>query len=736
MNNLNLLDNSFSNVGTVVLYKRHLFLPDKEHLEVIDDQPDVFKSDLIKYYGSDKNFPSIDFAEYNFSYFPDKQEFRNIMVLSELDQESGEIVGKNIEDTSKISDILFPTLVNEETNNPYSYFGSLNIGERVLYFFEVPEDYATVEIYEDVISSNVPEEDGFYEYDYLKLTESEISNIPAAIIHLGPNNEVLNNPTSLYYKRDPKRYRVNRTGEELSTLEYSKLYDQVSSSKVITFFLSPSTDILEFNVSLGAFGNNINPLRNKWKYDLRNDELTRLLGNPGVLGTNGSTVYDLRSHTILGNTEIDSSLCPLKNKKMSILRRLQKDSYSPYRRYNKGDIANYNIPHSDGTKTVYVFESLVQGNLGNDPFLSGTWILKDKFFDFLTDIIYISSNPEGTGSTINPGTQITVRPDSDIVFSISEGVGYGFSGLSIILKETQETLDLIESEDYTYSFEETDTEYLKTVRIDNWRDFIDSGDPNNQSPKYTDNLIFGFTPQSSILKILARKSGDIFHYSDWDSELGLSITLRLGGNELVVDGEGSPLQVNNGDLFLFIPEPQNNPTIELTLGDTNLLNSGIESKYRIGSQKFTKTIEIIDSQATEVVNFSEATWTINLETRTRELNVRFDNNIDCNVSGVFDVNYGSTYIIPFTILNPLEYGFSISLVNYYYVIDGSRSIKSKRLVKYENNIVLENYPLTSSLILDDIEVVGVEVSSEDNIFYLRLSGITENTMILITGRKI
>ena len=117
---INRLSDSFSEIGTVVFYKRHKFFP-QNFRDIDTDGRGVFKSDLIKYHGSDKNFPSLDFAEYNFSYFPDKYKFNNSLFLSELDYESAEIVGRDIKDTSKIGDILFPTLVEEETNNPYNY---------------------------------------------------------------------------------------------------------------------------------------------------------------------------------------------------------------------------------------------------------------------------------------------------------------------------------------------------------------------------------------------------------------------------------------------------------------------------------------------------------------------------------------------------------------------------------------------------------------------------------------
>lgn len=726
---INRLNDSFSDIGTVVFYRKHKFLPpEATMIQWTSSGEEIFKSDLIKYYGSDKDFPSIDFAEYNFSYFPDKSKFRNTMLLSELDMESGELIGRSIQDTSKISDILFPTLVEDDTSNPYSYFGSLLINGKVLYFFEVPEDYMTIEIYEDVLESNIIGGEGFYEYEYLKLINEENKISPSVVINLGPSREVFNNPTDLYYFGDPMFNRVNRKDEsgnkiEYTTYEYSKLYDEVTSSKIISFFLSPNSDFVDFNISYAAWENNSNPLRNKWKYDLRSDEN---LENLGIIETESNLILDSRSSTILGNRKIDHSLCPIKSRKIEKLRRLQMDSYSPYRRYNKGDIAIYKILHSNGTYTTYTLESLIQGNIGNDPFLSGAWMLKDKFLDFLTNIIYISLDPEGTESVVNPGTQITVRADSNIEFSISEGIGYRFNDVSIILRNLDNEVHVLEKGvDYFYNFEETETEYLKTVVINNWSSFID---PNSYT--HTDNITFGFTQEASVLKILAKKSGVLYNYNEWGDELGLELIVKIDGNEVNI-GESSPLQVIGDDLFLFISNPQLNPTLEIEI-NTDLLKDKIESNYRIGSRKYTKTIEISDSISSDIVDFSEATWTINLDSITRELNVN-SYNVNCNVSGIVDVNYGSTYTISFTRNNTFlttstnSSRISISIINYYYTLENNR------LVKYDNEVSIENYPYNGSLLLDGVETGEINLSFDDttNIYYLTLSNIIENIMVQI-----
>ncbi len=727
-------NNNFSNIGTVVFYRtpenfrfKFKFLPDN-----LGDIPSEFrgiKSDLVKYHGSTDNFPGINFAEYDFSYIPYKDKFDNSMFLTELDRESGELIGKNIEDTDKIGKVLFPTLVDEETDNPYKYFGSLDISGRRLYFFECPEDYYCIEIYEDVIESNTEGGDGFIEYRYLELSgQTEGAIEPAIIITLGPVREAYNNPTEFYYNNDPYKSRSMRTDLEYTTLEYSRLCDEIFSKKVICFFLSTNNDVTDFNLSFAAWNNNDNPARNKWKYDLRNDEFYDFYKNETVVRDAGGGLWeDKKAGTILGNSEIPTNQCPIKDKKLNRLERTQENYYSPYRRYSKGDTTIYKVLHSNGTYSTYTLESLVSGNIGNDPLLSPAWILKDKFLDFITDIIYISFNPAGNGSTVDPGTQITVHGDSNISFFISEGIGYLFSGLSII-DSNNETIDLVEGEDYTYTLLDTDTDYIKTVDIDGWSDYIDP-----ESEKYTHNLVFNFEERPSILKILAKRGGTVYHYEDWTSEFGdgFGMTLKLNG-EVVPEPEPgsdiSPISYEDGDMYLFIDNPEQNYTLEIDFtGD--LIKRNIESKYRIGNRKYTKTIEINNNIATDVIDFADSEYTINLDSIERYISVRADRRtVRCENVGLFTIDLGSDYTIPFELIGGnASRRISISLVNFWYD-------DNNRLIKYDNELLINSSPYNGQLILDGNTTADISLTQEETgTYYLSLSNITENIIVQISG---
>lgn len=719
-----ILSDNFSNIGTVVFYKHHKYIPTS--LEYMDDSDnELLQASLVKYHGSKSNFPSLDFSEYDFSYIIDKYKFDNKLLISELDTESLELVGKDIKNTDKIGKILFPTLVEEEMNNSYRFFGSLNILGQDLYFFECPEDYQTIEIYDDVIDSNIVGGDGFTEYDYLKLTDNTNIIKPAIIIRLGPPADAYNNPTCFYYKKDPMISRIMRLDNVYTSLEYSRLCDEIWSKKVVSFFLSTSGEVTEFNLSFSAWEKNANPERNKWKYDLRNDEFYNILQvDQSIIGNDGTVWTDKKSGAILGNFGIDSFLCPIFSNKLDRLRRTQNIYYSPYRKYSRGESTIYKVTKPDGSIASYTVESLVNGNIGNDPLLSPAWILKDKFLDFVSSIIYISQSPASCGSIINPGTQVTVKSDSRVEFSIIDGLGYLFSGVSII-NSASEIINLTEGSDYTSSLITNNEGYTKTVVIDSWNSFLDQN-----SPRYTDNLVFNFSKRPSIIKLLVQRGGVDYNYSSWAEAFGEEFSMVLKLNGEIIDNNTSSLgstSVSSGDLYLFINNPETNPTLEIEFSGS-LVKDEIKSNYLLGNRRYAKSIPVINNIATDTIDFSDSVYTILVESINKYLSVRSNRWINCDTTGLVTVNYGSIRVISFTIAS--GYKPSIDLVNFWYD-------ENNRVVKYENDITIENYPSVSGLFLNEETTVTAELTqNEFGRFYLKLTNITENTIIQISGVKI
>ena len=711
---LNTLKSDFSNVGTVVFYKHHKYIPDElDQIPVEERLDENFTSDLVKYHGSSSNFPALDFAEYDFSYIIDKYKFDNKLAITELDEYSRNLVGRNIEDTDKIGKVLFPTLV-EEDSNTYDYFGSLNVSNKMLYFFECPEDYYTIEIYEDIIDSNVEGGTSFIEYQYLMLNGVENIITPSLIITLGPEREAYNNPTDFYYDTDPMISRSNRDKLNYDTLEYSKLVDELFSKKVICLFLSTNNDTVDFNIAYSAWKNNTNSHRNKWEYSVRNDEYYKVKKNVDMVEKNYSMFLDRKSDTILGNKIYNNFESPIKNKKLQKLVN-QTQYYSPYRCYNKGEITKYKT-----TTGEIEWESLVDGNIGNNPLTSPSWILSNKFLDFLTNVVYITTNPNNTNSVLVPGNQITVTNNQVVNFSLICGLGYSLGGIDLITPE-EEIIPLIEGSDYTHTIEETTTSYNEYVTISNWADLIDLESHERYS------LRFNFNERQSTVILKAIKGGTIYPYSEWEDEFGidnLSVVAKLNGETVSINQETGQIDIQN---------PQLQPELSLEFSGYYQKNE-IVSNYRIGAEKTRKTIAIENDIANDTVDFADAEYVIDVSSIQKRVNVKCGSpKINLSINTVL-YDYGSSnHIIDFEVI-PEEMRFNTLKINGFYYndqgrmerypftlpIDYSESPQTFELLKYQDD--------PESI----IATITLEVDGEnEQLYHLGINNIVENLAIVI-----
>lgn len=673
----------FKGIGTAVFYKRHKFFPSDFNIIPEEERNELnFISDLVKYHGSNQNFPSINFAEYDFSYLVNKYKFDNKLLITELDRYSQELIGKNIDDTSKIEKILFPTLVDDVSNNELSYFGSLKVNNRNIFFFDTPENYDKIEIYDGVLNSNIGE-DYFIEYDYLKLSGlyENTRIIPPIVLYLGPENTLLNNPSNMYYDGDVLKGIKNREeagGKRINDLEYSRLIDEMFGMKIVYLLLTTSNNsVLDFNVALNAWNNNNNPDRNKWKYNIRNDEYYSAKNNIEIVKNDHNIYIDKKSDTILGNYTIDS-LCPIKTKKLN---KLYCQDYSETKEYSLGEEVNYlnqiwtsnisfnigNYPgegsnywslsdseyigqyyspyrkYMKGEKTKYlidpesnkfmVWESLTDNNLGNDPLLSPKWILSKKLLDFKTNIIYLYTNPNNTGSVLNPNTQVTVYSSTNVDFTIDEGLGYVFDKMSLINKDNT-VIELVPGVDYTYTEFISENTYNKYVSINDWSEII-----NIDSIKYSDSLIFNFTESPSILNLKFSKDGVIYNLSEIQNLYvnGFNLDVYIGGSFYAIPTNGK----------LVIAHPELRPNISFNFSGTMVLQK-IVSNSRLGSTFTTSNISFNNNVASSVVNFSESTYTFFLVSEKREVITRLDKHYYNQGNQTQSVDYGSYYSLNFT----------------------------------------------------------------------------------------
>lgn len=757
----------FSGIGTAVFYKKHKFFPEDINIIPEEERSELnFTSDLVKYHGSSNNFPSINFAEYDFSYLVNKYKFDNKLLITELDRKSQELIGKNIDDTNKIEKILFPTLIDSEEEQ-IKYFGSMKINDRNIFFFEIPNDYDKIEIYDDVLNSNTDiNGESFIEYEYLELSGlyEETRIIPSIVIYLGPENKYLNNPTNMYYEDDPMRtlsYRREAGGERKSDVVYSRLIDEILGKKVVYLLLATNDTVIDFNIALSAWNNNDNSNRNKWKYNIRNDEYYNIKNNVGIVEEDNNIYLDKKSDTILGNYAITSS-CPIKTKKLNRLycdiysetklyslgeeasylnqiwasnisnnlgnypeenspywtlknKEYPSQYYSPYRKYMKGEITKYLIdPESN---KYMVWESLVNDNINNDPLLSPSWILSKKFLDFETHIIYISTNPNNTGSILNPNTQITVNSASNVTFNIEEGLGYIYNSVNLI-GPNNDIIDLEEGVDYTYTEINTEDEYSKSVNISDWSEIID-----DESDKYSTNIVFNFVKSPSILNLKFEEGGTIYNLYEIQNLFtnGFNLNVYIGGVSYQIPENGQ----------LTISDPETNPDIFINYsGELNLRK--VISNYRIGSNFGSEIIPFSENSINNIVNFSEATYTFYLESRKREILIRIKNNkLLMNGSYIenydienqsLEVNYGDSYILTF-----FAYNSPVIYIDSFYRNDNNE------IVKNENTLDLTNYPQYNAEVIGngDTTLINFERLEEDGTFKLSTNSVNNNLIIYL-----
>ena len=354
----------FGDIGTVVYYNFHYFIPDPDYVldpELIPTQrrnnvvaynnyltkgriqsSPAFKSAIqtnINYFraakrliqGSKKKFSGIDFAEYDFNAILDDHKFNNKDLISYLDLETASKVGTSLGSLEKINSTLFPTLSDSNAQaNDVEYFGTLSLSAITLYLFSLDPEMYKIELYEDIIEENNSTYGGFVDSDCLK--DLGISHTePVVTIYLGPSQECQNNPpsrfrsgSSMYSTNDPLGNNRNNY-YEIDPCEYSKLYDEIFAGKVVWLALSSDKSIKEVNLSYNAWLHSEDANIFKSKFNLRNDEFFNVT-NRKYIKESTTDCIDTRSGKLLGNSamvpNIDNpkqSSCPILSRKLKEL---------------------------------------------------------------------------------------------------------------------------------------------------------------------------------------------------------------------------------------------------------------------------------------------------------------------------------------------------------------------------------------------------------------------------------
>ena len=415
-------DSNFGDIGIAVFYKWHSYIPNElpENEQDLNNLINLCKYDKLLYRGSKQSTSFVDFSEYSFSYNLEKLKFNDQLLINLLDNESKELVGKNIDDLEKINTIMFPTITETEEDYDIEFFGSSIISGQTLLILEAdgtdvnknPGHYK-LELYESNIESNNEIYGGFIEVELLKKLGIEITHRPVMTIILGPENKVANNSTDMYFPYDSMLVDKDKN-TRLDLLDYRKLYEEITKYKSIWILLSQDDSTIEsLNLSYRSWTDSINPNRKMNEHTIRNDEYYSTRNNLKIVEKKEGTEiwYDKNSNTIVGNKLEEYH--PILDLKLSKLEK-RGNIYSPNVKYNLGD----RIVIEDQSWT-----SISSNNLGNSPITSNNWILSDYINNIFTTRLFVSVSPTNSGSS-SPSGSITVDSSSSKTFYITPNLGY------------------------------------------------------------------------------------------------------------------------------------------------------------------------------------------------------------------------------------------------------------------------------------------------------------------------
>lgn len=611
---------NFGDIGTAVFYKFIKYIPENEvPIEEVEKVIDSFRSDNIKYKGNRSFINNLDFSEYDFSYIVNKFKFNDNFLIKFLDTNSKNLIGKKLDDLEIIEKSLFPTIVNKEETDSFDYFGSTIISNQTFIMLESLPGYWKVELYEDVVESNNTT-GGFIDSEILDYIGEEKLNSPAMTIILGPENNVKNNSIDKYFPNDPMIEDKN-DNDLMDISEYKNLEEEVLLNKMISILISMDNSINDINLSYKSWVDSKNPNRNMNKYIIRNDEYYSSKDSINIIENNKDTDFwfDKNSGTIVGNNIYQIENCPILSSKIN---KIDKTKYSPFIRYNKGDIVYF-----DGKK----WESLSNNNYHNNPYFSSQWIISDKITNIFTPKVSILINPLNSGYT-NPGGSITVNTSVRKTFRVIEKLGY-------VLDENNPCSDgagnYLTGTEYSLSTNINPSgEIIKNITILNWNKPIES-----------QRLVFNFKETGCFFNFNALDDGVLVPYGNWKNYFNES---NFEINGLIVSGEHTIPRPDKDGYITVNPED----SIEIIFNELNKYSiSKVISNYILNNVPQKKEIipEIDDSGNTiikDIVNYSSTTYT--LELTDKILTILVNSFSGFEISKVIDrLIYGDDYLLNF-----------------------------------------------------------------------------------------
>lgn len=476
-------------ISTAVFYRRHPFIPTdiskmdtSQKYKLLEDSI----STQVYHLGSLSSSDLLDFAEYDFSYEPNKGRFRNILQLNFLDTYSKNILGYNTKDNTLLDQIIFPQISSNPTSSrsnaaagsgddSYDYlpilpdkdiidenfFGAIEVSHQTIALLKVLgennegayDGIYKIEIYNDHITGNCQRNyrvgtsdnytnatiEGFVEWDAL-CQEEEMGKIgitpllskgPVITICLGPqpeNKNIENDKRCNWFYGEGFDYGVEST--ELSAREYESLVRELSDQKIIWFLISSDGTASEINLAYKAWTDCRTKHRNMDQFFLRNDKFfsskdsMEMFNSLLIDSTRGDEIlYDEVSKTILGTRKTPITSLPIYNQRKLKGNKL---GWSPHVIYNKGDLVTLNVVDYRGKQQEYsTFRSLVDNNKGKDPRYSIEWIKNTLDLSSGYYRYFVGSNITGAGSIEPSGTMI-VKSIAGVKqpFKIKLNVGY------------------------------------------------------------------------------------------------------------------------------------------------------------------------------------------------------------------------------------------------------------------------------------------------------------------------
>lgn len=683
--------NNYGDIGTAVFYRWHKYIPNNIQESSREELIESCKSDKVQFKGSRQYTSLRDFSEYNFSYDIKKFKFNDTFFINLLDDSSLSLVGKDLDDLERVSDVLFPT-ITEDNSSEYgeTFFGSSLISNQTLIVLDADgndgnkEGHWKIELYEEGVESNNDVYGGFIEVELLENLGIEITNSPIITIYLGPESNVSNNSSDMYYSYDPMLTEKNNN-DRLGSSEYRKLMEEINMYKVAWILLAlDDSSMSSINLSYRSWIDNINPNRNMKDYIIRNDEYYSTKNNlltVEKLNEESDILIDKNSGTIVGNEKI-TTLPPILRGKLAKIS--NDNSYSPYIKYSLGDEVTFGV--SESNRPLY-WKSLCENNIGNIPTLSSTWILSNYINSIFTSRISIISSPVNGGYT-DPGNSITVSQNTaPKSFMIYCSIGYAINTETPV--SSTSNIPLVTGE-----YELSNNNRLTIL---NWDKLRSSG-----------RLIFNFILIGCSITLNAIDLGGyVIDYENWKTSTGLDEP-NFELSKLLVNDEEQPLLDNfTGELTL---DP--NSKITLIFPELNKYSiSKVISNYVRIDQTGTKEIipevnENGESIITDTVDYNNTTYSLELVEKT--LTITMIDSEDFEISqAIGRVIYGDDYSVSF-------YSDTITLNQ---VIISSRN---------------DSLTLTVADINRDNITFGdstIEFTVEDNIYTISMSNVTVSSQI-------